>query len=62
MIMSKVDPKLLARAVVNLKEITLTYTCLTKYYNHYDHHRRNCTPGKDDLRSDKPLSATRTYF
>ena len=27
----KVDPKLLARAVVNLKEITLTYTCLTKY-------------------------------
>ena len=30
--MSKVDPKLLARAVVKLKEITLTYTCLTKYY------------------------------
>jgi len=27
---SKVDPKLLARAVVKLKEITLTYTCLTK--------------------------------
>jgi len=27
---SKVDPKLLARAVVRLKEITLTYTSLTK--------------------------------
>jgi len=27
---SKVDPKLLAGAVVKLKEITLTYTCLTK--------------------------------
>ena len=47
------DPKLLAGAVVKLKEITLTYTCLTKYSCH--HHQQKQQHQLSCITIDAPL-------